>query len=249
MIILNKKQLQNAFIFFSDAVESGKELFLIYEFNFKDKTKKQLALVFGEIVPSVRMALQDADKIKRSIKETKVILYHDFSEWRAIIGFNGRPIPYNLTMSDMDREQMIQFIDRCIQMCNERDILLNPYVHHLWINNIDKMMLKNLTIEGLRYNDEVYLQHQRNFGTCLACAKYLPTEPSHIRFGSHAGTGQKPPDYLTLPLCHDCHMELHQKGEGTFYQENLNWILKKMTIQEFAIISYKRFYNGGKYDK
>lgn len=43
-------------------------------------------------------------------------------------------------------------------------------------------------------------------------------EVAHVRRGSHAGMAQKPDDWNTLSLCHECHMRQHQMGEQSFEQ-------------------------------
>jgi hypothetical protein len=40
---------------------------------------------------------------------------------------------------------------------------------------------------------------------------------SHIRIGTDGGTGFKPSDWWTLPLCDSHHKELH-RGERSFYE-------------------------------
>lgn len=53
----------------------------------------------------------------------------------------------------------------------------------------------------------------------------MPIEAAHVRLGSGAGMGQKPDDFLAVPLCGglDGHHALqHRQGEETFwtaYQE------------------------------
>lgn len=52
---------------------------------------------------------------------------------------------------------------------------------------------------------------------CLVCFMDHWVEAAHIRMGSHAGMGRKPPANLTVPLCHAHHMEQHSVGELTFW--------------------------------
>lgn len=44
-------------------------------------------------------------------------------------------------------------------------------------------------------------------------------EAAHVRLGTHAGLGRKPPAAATVPLCHDCHMKQHSIGELSFWAE------------------------------
>lgn len=52
---------------------------------------------------------------------------------------------------------------------------------------------------------------------CLSCGQDPAGEAAHVRFGSLAGMGRKPPDSETLPLCFRCHRTQHSVGELTFW--------------------------------
>jgi hypothetical protein len=41
-------------------------------------------------------------------------------------------------------------------------------------------------------------------------------DPHHVREGTGGGTGLKPGDDKAVPLCHEHHMELHDRGRRTF---------------------------------
>lgn len=42
------------------------------------------------------------------------------------------------------------------------------------------------------------------------------TEAHHVRTGTNGGTGMKPGDDFTIPLCTAAHRELHDGGETSF---------------------------------
>lgn len=48
-----------------------------------------------------------------------------------------------------------------------------------------------------------------------ACAA-LPIECTHVRLGFAAGLAQKPPDWMTIPLCHAHHSQQHDLGHREF---------------------------------
>tara|TARA_Y100000034_G_scaffold136722_1_gene215226 strand:+ start:12660 stop:13031 length:372 start_codon:yes stop_codon:yes gene_type:complete len=54
---------------------------------------------------------------------------------------------------------------------------------------------------------------------CCNCGSMAGVECAHVRWQSGAGMGQKPHDWLTVPLCRDCHHgEQHTKlGEPEFW--------------------------------
>lgn len=67
------------------------------------------------------------------------------------------------------------------------------------------------------HRDRKYLDSLRG-EPCLLCGA-VPSDPAHIRYGSGAGTGRKPSDWFTVPLCNAHHREQHQVGEVTFWHK------------------------------
>jgi len=57
---------------------------------------------------------------------------------------------------------------------------------------------------------------------CVACGQAAPSEAAHVRSGSDGGTGIKPSDRYSLPLCSECHAMQHQFGELRFW--SVLWI-------------------------
>lgn len=58
---------------------------------------------------------------------------------------------------------------------------------------------------------------------CCKCGSTAGIEVAHVRFGSGAGMGQKPDDWRTVSLCHDCHQgggssAQHTIGEPEFWK-------------------------------
>ena len=51
---------------------------------------------------------------------------------------------------------------------------------------------------------------------CINCNSY-ESQAAHIRKGTNGGTGIKPGDDFTVPLCHACHAQQHQVGEPAFF--------------------------------
>ena len=52
---------------------------------------------------------------------------------------------------------------------------------------------------------------------CLACAAAPPSQCAHGRSSGDGGTGMKPGDRFTVPLCAECHNRQHQVGELAFW--------------------------------
>lgn len=60
--------------------------------------------------------------------------------------------------------------------------------------------------------DPGYLAYVRTF-PCVSCGK----DGAEAHHAGRKYMGLKPSDYTAIPLCHDCHMELHSEGHATFY--------------------------------
>lgn len=53
---------------------------------------------------------------------------------------------------------------------------------------------------------------------CTNCGSTAGIEVCHVRIGSGAGTGQKPDDFRSVPMCGPCH-RLQHTGERTFWSK------------------------------
>ena len=73
---------------------------------------------------------------------------------------------------------------------------------------------------------------------CCACGSTAAIEVAHVRKGTGAGIGQKPHDFWTISLCHECHARQHQMGEQSF--EQFHSISMKALAEEFAKASPRR---------
>lgn len=72
----------------------------------------------------------------------------------------------------------------------------------------------------LRWENKKWLLEQRE-QPCVFTGS-TETEASHIRIGSHSGTGQKPPDYSVLPVHFQIHRDIHNQGELSTYLRMMN---------------------------
>ena len=52
---------------------------------------------------------------------------------------------------------------------------------------------------------------------CVSCGAAPRNQAAHIRCGTDGGTGLKPHDKWTLPLCAVCHERQHREGELSFF--------------------------------
>lgn len=74
-----------------------------------------------------------------------------------------------------------------------------------------------LNIKGK--TDRKYLQWLSEL-PCMFCNIEPCGEPHHVRIGTDGGMGMKPSDDNAIPTCHNCHNEIHTKGERTFYEKH-----------------------------
>lgn len=72
---------------------------------------------------------------------------------------------------------------------------------------------------------------------CSTCGSMAAIEVAHVRRGAHAGISQKPDDWNTISLCHECHAQQHRLGEQSF--EKLHNIDMRFLANAFAIASPK----------
>jgi hypothetical protein len=79
-----------------------------------------------------------------------------------------------------------------------------------------------------RWRSPAHTKHVRSFA-CAMCHSTTNVVAAHFRFGSDAGTGEKPDDWLTTPLCDGpfsnidgktgCHRVQHAMGEQSFWRD------------------------------
>lgn len=82
-------------------------------------------------------------------------------------------------------------------------------------------------------SEPAYLKYVRQT-PCLACESPYPSA-HHIQRVGEKGMGLKSSDKWAVPLCHRCHMDLHQGG----VDEMMWWALKGVDAIKWAERSYK----------
>ena len=73
---------------------------------------------------------------------------------------------------------------------------------------------------------------------CCTCPQVAPSDPSHIGSKKEKGVAYKVGDNRVKPLCRQCHNELHQYGEHTFYD-------KRGGVERFEKLSNDLFEHTG----
>jgi hypothetical protein len=87
-----------------------------------------------------------------------------------------------------------------------------------------------------RWRSQAHLAFVRS-RACAMCGSTSYIEAAHVRFGSGAGMGSKPDDFLAVGLCNPCHRRQHEVGERTFWRG----VALADLIEAYCKASPKRF--------
>ena len=227
------------------------EICIDFHKPFNKKTHKQLGFFFGGIVDSVIdfYASKGEKWTERNVKNN----FYDYCSKLNdnLVETNRRftvPATYDTPkrLSDMSVDDASLFIDTCIFIIDNvdvfKDLVLTPDLRYTWVRNItqhDIDMLKNCVFPR---TDTTYLEHTRK-QACIWCGRTHHSEVHHLKVAGQTGTGYKADDWLTVPLCHECHLGcLHQQGQEAFEQA-LSWITKYITLTDFCKIRYNKWRN------
>ena len=174
----------------------------------------------------------------------KDLFYQVLSPKIKMTKLNGDVYEHPLHLSEMNREQMAKFIDDSLLMIERADcfkgLILHPSVRFCWVHNIKEEDMKNVDRRVFPRKCKEYLEYVR--GQCCLCCGKFGCEAHHIRESENSGTGLKANDWETISLCPDCHRMYHMKGQDWF-REQMKWVLKYMTIEEFTMCCFNRWRN------
>lgn len=84
--------------------------------------------------------------------------------------------------------------------------------------------------------DPKHLAYIRTLRCCL-CNAPPPSEAAHLRLGGAGGTGAKPGDDLTVPLCRSCHRAETVTGPPAFWRM---WLAHDDVMVARAMSAYAR---------
>jgi hypothetical protein len=200
------------------------------------KTKSQLGFVWGGLYKDLADYFNSEGNTvgeknrKWDTQDVKLWIYHN------IIGVSYKTLPsgevvaYMKTMSQMNKEEMSDFISKSIAFVEqETDCILRPELKNCWLLHIDDKYWTLLDNYKFPEVDEDYLRHQLK-QSCLYCGSRQNIVYHHIKDVRYSGTATKSPDWFTIPLCHNCHNSLHQHGQDD--------IIKGLAIYKFDLETY-----------
>ena len=242
-IIYNERQLDTVVSDLYTQLNNLKSLNISYEKTSLPKTYKQTGFIFGAIISGLVDAFNDPSKDADFFKNTFYIAcakqYPDFN--KRIVTLFGDVKDMPLTLSQMNKEQTSKFIDFVLRIVRTSDIFkdvkLHPSVYYSWINHITEDTLNNLQGLELPTRCPEYLIAQRD-KACLWCGCGYGIEAHHLRNLQDGGVALKPPDWQTIPLCHNCHIgQLHAKGIDSFLSDS-QWITSKISLENFCKLEF-----------
>ena len=244
--IHNEKMLN---VFFSELYRfflENKEVNVRWEKPFKQKTKKQISFYFGAIVDSV-IDFYHQQGIKYSPDEVKTNFYQAIAPKKTITQFNGKQYETWKSISEMSLEEMSEFIDKSIWLCDNarafQGLILHPSIRYTFIRHIGQNELRSINTGKFPRKCPEYLEHIRK--QAFICCGRFGCEAHHLKESGKSGVAYKADDWETVPLCNSCHREYHIKGKQEF-MENMKWITKYLSIEDFCMVNFNRWFMKGK---
>lgn len=227
-----------------------KSLSISYDKPYKDKSVRQLGYIFGGLVDSVRDFFFAQEGVKREKEDIIEDFYKSCAKLderlcRNIRGIDGDyQAPKRL--STMSAEDASIFIDKCLWIIDNarcfEGLVLHPSLRYTWIRHVTADELQRANDFKFPRLCPEYLEHTRQ-QACIWCGRVKSSEVHHLKVAGHSGEAYKADDWLTVPLCHDCHIaELHQHGQDEFL-DGLSWITKYIDLIDFCRLRYLRWLN------
>lgn len=240
----NEEQLNKIFQKAYEDLASKKAVNITVEDYHKPTTSKQLGFWFACIAGAVKDFYYQKTKEVWTDQCVKDLFYQVLSPKVRMTKLNGDIYEHPLHISEMDREQMSEFIDNSLIMIERahcfKGLVLHPSVRFCWVHNIKPEDIRQVDTRLFPRKSPEYLEYVR--GQCCLCCGQFGCEAHHIRESEDAGVARKANDWETISLCPTCHRFYHTKGQEWF-QNQIHWILKYMSLEDFCAINYNRWKN------
>lgn len=219
----------------------GKTINLVYEPASKEHTKKQVGFFFGALCDQICRYMNECG-FNVNTNDVKYGLYYQVKQIvpemvidSTLFGKEER----TLHISDMDRPTMSKFIDGVFTVIDTNPMYaglkLTPDVRYNWVNTITTDDL--IFTRPLPERDNHYLDYIRE-QPCIICGQQHRSHAHHIRDTRTAGQAIKSPDWYTVPLCPQCHMNV---AHGTGFKDTMKWI--PIDLMDFCRLCYSRWKN------
>jgi len=247
--IYNTEMLDKAVNDIYRLLAEKKSINLEYSEVIKARSRKQDGFFFAALVDSIICYFNELG-VKYTVDEVKnnfynAISYIDDDFMKTVHRFNGEEYKVPMNISDMDRKQMSVFIDKCVWLIDNakpfQGMKLAPDIRNTWIRHITQDDLRMINEKYFPYSDAEYMGYLHK-QTCLVCGCHNGIEAHHLRTDGKGGTAKKPPDWMCVPLCSECHRKYHTRGHEWFL-EQVHWLIKYLSLKEFLICNYYRWKN------
>lgn len=247
--IYNTEMLDKAVQDIYRLLAEKKSINLEYSEVIKARSRQQDGFFFAALVDSV-ISFFAEQGMKYTVDEVKnnfynAVSYLDDDFMKTIHRFNGEEYKAPKHISDLTREEMSKFIDKCIWLIDNakpfKGMKLAPDIRNTWIRHITSEDLRYIDEKSLPYMDKEYMEYLHK-QTCMVCGCHNGIEAHHLRIDGMGGTAKKPPDWMCVSLCSDCHRKYHLRGHQWFL-EQVGWLTKYLTLKEYLICNYNRWKN------
>lgn len=244
-VAYNQQQLDIAYQEMCRVLEETHAINLDFSEYKKPKTKKQLGFMFGCIVGAVLEFYHKLGDKSWTEKAVCRLFYDALSPKIKMVKLNGDIFEYPKQISEMNREEMSNFIDDCIHLIDRakcfQGLVLHPSVRNTWIHNVTLDDILAIDSNKFPRKCPEYLEYRRK-QCCIICGKY-GCEAHHIRESEDAGISRKANDWETISMCKLCHAKYHDCGSKQF-KDSLWWILDYLDLNDFVKCQFSRWYNG-----
>lgn len=243
-VIANIKKLINIFSEIKTELEKHPEktINLSWEFSFRPKTLAQLGFFFSGIVGAIQKHFKEIYGEEYSKEIIKELLYVECSSKEELISPNGKVIEIMKRISMMSVQEMSEFIEKVIVFCEQYEIILQPELRFLWVNNLNPEYVAEVEQTKFRDKDESYLRYVRQ-QPCIVCGAYH-SEVHHLKDRELAGLGAKTPDYMAVSLCSECHRN-YMGSDSHITTEKIKrlvpFLFRKLSTKQFCKLCYERY--------
>lgn len=136
-------------------------------------------------------------------------LYDEAGLYEHQTTITGKELHYPArTLSKMTKKQTKEFIDFTLNWIKENTTCkLTPELWSVWLRHVTDKDIQYANTTKLIERCPEYLSYLRK-EVCLQCGGGK-CQAHHIRLSGYAGTGIKPPDWLAVSLCSNCHRLIH----------------------------------------
>lgn len=159
----------------------------------------------------------------------------------------GRKIIIRTSISSMNIKEASEFINKLLFFVDESEYLegfvLPPYLRYCWTNHIDYSSIENVYQDNnwwvAHEKDKEFLGYQAQ-QTCIRCGR-KGVQVHHVQHNS--GYAQKNPDWFTLPVCPECHIQyLHSLVSEQNFLKEISHTIGNLQIEDFCRLNYYRWF-------